>query len=125
MRIATGRRMRLSHLAICTVLCSQLVAQQMPIQVAPPPFRFPIRSYAPQQVPPIRLANSSRLHDLIRAGKLYLSVEDALGSGHREQPEPGNRALRPGTGQNRARTCQGRRPHSRRAQRHLADIRGG
>ncbi len=78
MRIDSGRRMRLSHLAICTILSSQLVAQQMPIQVAPPPFRFPIRSYAPQQVPPIRLANGSRLHDLIRAGKLYLSVEDAL-----------------------------------------------
>jgi outer membrane protein len=78
MRINLGRRSRLPHLSICTFLCSQLVAQQMPIQVAPPPFRFPIRSYMPKQVPPVRLANSSRLHDLIRAGKLYLSVEDAL-----------------------------------------------
>jgi outer membrane protein TolC len=36
------------------------------------------RPYMPVQVAPVRLANSSRLRDLIRAGKLYLSLQDAI-----------------------------------------------
>jgi outer membrane protein TolC len=36
------------------------------------------RPYLPVQVPPVRLANSSRLKDLIRGGKLYLTVQDAI-----------------------------------------------
>jgi outer membrane protein len=38
----------------------------------------PIRPYMPPPVPAIRLSNSARLHSLIRAGNLYLSVHDAL-----------------------------------------------
>lgn len=38
----------------------------------------PLRSYAPPTVPTSRSTNSTRLHDLIRAGKLYLRVQDAL-----------------------------------------------
>ncbi|HVN06551.1 MAG TPA: TolC family protein [Bryobacteraceae bacterium] len=38
----------------------------------------PIRSYLPPSVPGIRLSNSKRLHDLLRAGNLYLSVQDAV-----------------------------------------------
>lgn len=37
-----------------------------------------VRPYIAPVVPPIRPANSSRLHDLIRAGQLYLTVQDAL-----------------------------------------------
>jgi outer membrane protein len=37
-----------------------------------------VRPYTAPVVPPVRLANSSRLHDLIRAGQLYLTVQDAL-----------------------------------------------
>jgi outer membrane protein TolC len=37
-----------------------------------------IRPYTAPAVPPIRLNNSPRLASLIRAGKLYLSVEDAI-----------------------------------------------
>src|SRR5580700_4068076 len=37
-----------------------------------------VRPYIAPAVPPVRLANSSRLHDLIRAGTLYLTVQDAL-----------------------------------------------
>src|SRR5271165_3565787 len=37
-----------------------------------------IRSYKPTFVPPVRLGNSKRLKDLIRAGKLYLTVQDAI-----------------------------------------------
>ena len=38
----------------------------------------PIRSYMAPTVPPVRMTNSNRLYDLIRAGNLYLSLEDAL-----------------------------------------------
>jgi outer membrane protein TolC len=62
----------------CTLLGAQLMAQQQPFETTRPQVPIPIRSYMAQQVPPVRLANSSRLRDLIRAGKLYLSVEDAL-----------------------------------------------
>ena len=36
------------------------------------------RPYLAPDVPPVRLSNSSRLHDLIRAGTLYLTVQDAI-----------------------------------------------
>jgi outer membrane protein TolC len=36
------------------------------------------RPYLPVQVPPVRLANTPRLNSLIRAGKLYLTVQDAI-----------------------------------------------
>jgi outer membrane protein TolC len=37
-----------------------------------------IRSYMPADVPPARLDNSPRLRTLIRAGNLYLSLQDAI-----------------------------------------------
>jgi outer membrane protein len=36
------------------------------------------RAYRAPEVPPINLANSSRLESLLRAGKLYLSLQDAI-----------------------------------------------
>jgi hypothetical protein len=36
------------------------------------------RPYLAPDVPPVRLANSPRLQDLIRAGTLYLTVQDAI-----------------------------------------------
>lgn len=36
------------------------------------------RSYSPYSVPQISLSNSSRLDQLIRAGKIYLSLQDAI-----------------------------------------------
>jgi len=44
------------------------------------PRQFPnlIQPYKEQPVPPIMLENSPRLHDLIRGGKMQLSVSDAL-----------------------------------------------
>jgi outer membrane protein TolC len=38
----------------------------------------PVRSYLPSKIPGAVLHNSSRLHRLIRAGRLYLTVQDAL-----------------------------------------------
>jgi outer membrane protein len=37
-----------------------------------------VRPYLAAYVPPVRLANSRRLQDLVRAGKLYLTVQDAI-----------------------------------------------
>ncbi len=68
----------MKRILITLLLSSQLIAQQAPFDITRPQIPAPIRSYMPQQVPPIRLANSTRLHDLIRAGKLYLNVQDAL-----------------------------------------------
>jgi outer membrane protein TolC len=36
------------------------------------------RPYRPQEVPPIDLANSPRLESLLRAGRIYLSLQDAI-----------------------------------------------
>jgi outer membrane protein len=36
------------------------------------------RPYTPPEVPPINLANSGRLEDLLRAGRLYLSLQDTI-----------------------------------------------
>ncbi|HEX5432451.1 MAG TPA: TolC family protein, partial [Bryobacteraceae bacterium] len=36
------------------------------------------RSYKPPAIPPVQLFNSDRLHRLIRAGKLYLTLQDAI-----------------------------------------------
>ena len=34
--------------------------------------------YRPSRLPPVSMANSTRLGDLLRAGKLYLSLQDAI-----------------------------------------------
>ena len=46
-----------------------------PERASVPPF---VRSYFPVEVPPVRLANSGRLAQLVRAGTLYLTVQDAV-----------------------------------------------
>jgi outer membrane protein TolC len=51
---------------------------QIPITIQRPQLFGPLRPYAPQFVPPVRLNNSTRLDKLIRAGNLYLSVQDAI-----------------------------------------------
>ncbi len=37
-----------------------------------------LRSYQPALIPPVRIANSGRLGNLVRAGMLYLTVQDAI-----------------------------------------------
>jgi outer membrane protein len=65
--------------AIC-YLCSQaiLCAQQPSIEPVKPAAPAIIRPYRAPEIPPIRLANSGRLRDLIRAGRLYLTAQDAI-----------------------------------------------
>ena len=61
-----------------TCLLSLSWAQQTSITPAPPRAPFIIRPYLPPYVPPIRLANSTRLQNLIRGGILYLTAQDAI-----------------------------------------------
>jgi outer membrane protein TolC len=64
----------LAYLCVAAI-CS---AQDQQFAIEKPHLPIPIRSYAPPSVPASRLGNSKRLHDLLRAGKLYLTVQDAL-----------------------------------------------
>lgn len=59
------------------IACGCLAQDQLP-QVQKPQVLIPIRPYTAPVIAPIRLANSSRLYSLIRAGNLYLTAEDAL-----------------------------------------------
>ena len=60
---------------LVVAVCS---AQDQPFTIDKPHLPLPIRSYAAPSVPTSRPGNSKRLHDLLRAGKLYLTVQDAL-----------------------------------------------
>jgi outer membrane protein len=53
-------------------------SQEPGIQPVRPSAPIFIRPYLPAYVPPVRLLNSTRLHDLIRAGILYLTAQDAI-----------------------------------------------
>jgi outer membrane protein TolC len=54
------------------------VAQETSIEPIRPSAPILIRPYRAPEVPPIRLANSGRLRNLVRAGTLYLTVQDAI-----------------------------------------------
>jgi outer membrane protein TolC len=60
------------------VLAAVAASAQAPVTVERPTLPFPLRSYTAPQIPAVRLTNSGRLARLIRAGKLYLTVQDAL-----------------------------------------------
>ncbi|HEX3744387.1 MAG TPA: TolC family protein [Bryobacteraceae bacterium] len=63
--------------AAAAVVCQAQIPEQPPtIEISHVPSI--VRPYMPRKTPPIRLQNSSRLHSLIRAGNLYLTVADAL-----------------------------------------------
>lgn len=63
--------------ALC--MCAPLaVAQQVAIAPVRPQAPVFWRPYLPAEVPPVRLSNSNRLDGLIRAGKLYLTAQDAV-----------------------------------------------
>jgi outer membrane protein TolC len=51
---------------------------QQPFRLEMPKSRNPVRAYSPDTVPEPQLANSPRLDQLIRDGKLYLSLKDAI-----------------------------------------------
>jgi outer membrane protein len=64
--------------ALC--LASLAMAQDTTAPIAPQRPQAPIivRPYLAVSVPPIRLANSARLGELVRAGMLYLTAQDAI-----------------------------------------------
>ncbi len=55
-----------------------LAAQEPTVEPVRPSAFVAVRPYLPPQVPPVRLQNSGRLANLIRAGMLYLTVQDAI-----------------------------------------------
>jgi outer membrane protein TolC len=57
---------------------SVIVADAQPIVIQKPQLPLGIRSYTAPGIPEIHLGNSNRLRTLIRAGRLYLTVQDAL-----------------------------------------------
>ncbi len=53
-------------------------SQQAAIEPVRPSGNILVRPYLPADVPPVQLKNSGRLSDLIRAGILYLTAQDAI-----------------------------------------------
>src|SRR6476619_3325892 len=65
------------RVATIAALVPALFAQQA-VMVEKPQGPAIIRPYRSPVVPPVHLGNSSRLGSLIRAGKLYLTAQDAI-----------------------------------------------
>ncbi len=68
----------LAIVAAGSCLASQLMAQGPQQRVEPPHAPIFIRSYEGARLAPLEMKNSDRLRSLIRAGKLYLTVQDAI-----------------------------------------------
>jgi outer membrane protein TolC len=61
------------------LLCAPLACAQQPsIALIPPKAPAILRPYLAPSAPPARMANSPRLRELVRAGTLYLTVQDAI-----------------------------------------------
>jgi outer membrane protein len=67
----------ISSLAVLSLVAAQCSAQTVP-EVERPHGPLLIRSYLPATASPVNLSNSDHLHSLIRAGRLYLTVQDAI-----------------------------------------------
>jgi outer membrane protein len=76
---AQDRSLTLSVRLICAVLLVMPApAQDQRVVIEKPHLPSLLRPYAAPGVPASRPGNSKRLHELMRAGKLYLTVQDAL-----------------------------------------------
>jgi len=62
--------------AVCSL--ALLSAQEPTVEPVRPTAFVALRPYLPPEVPPVRLENSGRLGSLVRAGMLYLTVQDAI-----------------------------------------------
>jgi outer membrane protein TolC len=67
-----------SIISVIALLAAQCSAQAPAQVVEKPHGPLLVRSYRSASVPPVNLANSDHLHSLIRAGKLYLTLQDAI-----------------------------------------------
>lgn len=66
-------------LGLCVTCAGPLTwAQDQSIAPQKPQHNIFIRPYLATTIPPARLGNSARLRSLVRAGKLYLTVQDAI-----------------------------------------------
>ncbi len=66
-------------LGLCLTCPASLTwAQQASIAAEKASMPSIVRPYFAVDVPPVRLANSARLNELVRAGTLYLTVQDAI-----------------------------------------------
>jgi outer membrane protein len=77
----TARKLlRTGFCCACSVvlLAAQEPTAQPSIDPVRPSAPVVVRPYLAPYIPPIRLANSGRLGDLVRAGMLYLTVQDAI-----------------------------------------------
>jgi outer membrane protein TolC len=73
------RRAVASLCAIMTLLSTLASSQsQTPLSLDMQHSYNPLRAYAPERVPAPTLSNSPRLDQLVRDGKLYLSLKDAI-----------------------------------------------
>ncbi len=68
----TGQHLRAG---VCCACSLALLGAQDPVRPSAP---VVVRPYLAPYVPPIRLANSGRLANLVRAGMLYLTAQDAI-----------------------------------------------
>src|SRR3984957_388577 len=77
---ATSRIKKAIRSAVCFIIIPVTVFAQTnaPVSFEMPKSRNPISAYAPSQVPEPQLANSTLLSQLIRDGKLYVSLKDAI-----------------------------------------------
>ncbi len=65
-------------LVAVALLVAQAGGQELPILINKPEGRIVLRPYETATIPPVKLSNSERLQRLIRAGKLYLTIQDAI-----------------------------------------------
>ena len=68
------------RLVVAMLLCASLAWAQQASSIAPVAPHAPaiLRPYLAPEVPPVRLANSPRLSETVRAGTIYLTLQDAI-----------------------------------------------
>ncbi|MGA3077133.1 MAG: TolC family protein [Bryobacteraceae bacterium] len=68
------------RLVVAMLLCASLAWAQQDSSIAPVAPHAPaiLRPYLAPEVPPVRLANSPRLSETVRAGTIYLTLQDAI-----------------------------------------------
>jgi outer membrane protein len=65
-------------IGLCYTCSISFSVAQEAIEPVRPRAPIILRPYEAPEIPPIRPANSGRLRDLVRAGRLYLTVQDAI-----------------------------------------------
>ncbi len=70
--------MKFTAIFCCFVSIVPAFGQEAPLKVEKTDLPLIIRPYFPPNIPPIRLGNSSRANQLVRGGRLYLTVQDAI-----------------------------------------------